>query len=1091
MNTPSVPSRHCRVRIQRSHPVRRFLGVLLSALTFSAFALSSAHAVPIILNSSETAAPGDTVYVQGEDFGAGAQLWFRRVLTTDTALAPATQLALITSSSQALSAALPKTMPLGLYALWVKDSGGVLSAPVLINRARATTFEYPEVSPGYTFRIFGRNLRLPGATPAVTFVNGASTYAATVVAAYANDGCELQVQAPAGIVPGTTYTVKVSNGFGHNATANFDVTTAALTMLARPGGADPFALGVPWGPDYAAIAANVINVVTSINPSTGLPYGADNTGAIDSLSIIRQALLDAGNPALHPNGGTVYLPAGTYRIKLTTSSGLNVKSRVVLMGASVDQTIIDDYSDYLNVTAIGVGTGGLDASLSGVTGFTYNHKMTPASTGNPTSIRNHSAGSSKVFFTNLKINMKAGVFDTGDIQTSRIRVGAFIPQGLNNTRVLAQNCTASFFRFGNANALSAPNSYGRHCIFRNNTFSSWYARLSLLYMDHVLVENNRFTRDGAFPYQSFPFPSRETAATSGGTEFTGADVTVLRNVYDGKNLPLCFHNDGESILNQNYIGTKYDYGVPTSVTATTLTNTARTWLTDFYIGKVVAIIKGPGTGQMRFISSNTSDTVTLTAPWTVTPTAASTYALSDLAARYLIKGNNISSAKASIALYTGSYDNAVVGNFSADSTWSVLLRADQRFAENRFNLSWSNIITDNVGVDTLNTWASLIASQLYLVQNHSLLGTPVMGNQFRRNLVEAWIPNKTDGASGLTEGFNNWGKDDATTFTETNLAGLLATTFDDNVAVNTVNAYFLNTHTYQTSIRNQLNLNVTNAKSDATLPGATHASVGTYLNDDLVIQRAVMSGTGTSTGGVSDMLESGGTGSLVAGAGGNTVAITSTAPFTAGSGSYVRFTRVPAGTNAARLQVTPMMPHTSWGRLFDFRSGQWLVNGGFDFFWRPGQTPFAANAMRPIDNGNTPNGLRLTFYNYNATTIKSEVVTPAGGGGITLTGTYAAGFAASQIYHLGVTFATNPQTGVTTMKLFAVAGTGAIDTTVATHLIGTATFTLNPTIVTNTTGWLAGDAWKFGDILGVSTTTVNDYDGLTLYYKDPGSFPGL
>ena len=1083
----------------------------------SCLGLSSAQAAPIILNSSETAAPGDTVFVQGENFGTGAQLWFRRILTTDTTIAPTTQLTLITSSTQALSAVLPKTMPLGLYALWVKDSGGTNSAPVFVNRARAMMFEYPEISPGYTFRIFGRNLRFPGATPAVTFVNGATNLAATVVTAYAhNDGYELQVQAPAAIVPGTTYTIKVSNGFSHNATANFDVTTADATMLARAGGADPFALGVPWGPDYAAIAGNVINVVTSINPATGLPYGADSGGTTNAFSAISAALADAGNPALNPNGATVYLPAGTYLINMPTTTGLNLKAKVVLKGAGIDQTFIKDTTTVWGGQVICIGLGGTDASLSGVTGLTYRQEMTvTASAGSPNRIRNFSSGSNRVFFTDLKLITKWDLLNTGSNTTSKLVYSEFIPQGTNNTKVLVQNRTASFFRFGNQNDPGIPQkTWGRDYLVRNNTFSSWLGRLELMYIDNIVVENNHFTRDGVFLPQSFP--AGGPAPTSGGLEFTGQNVVVLRNVLDAKNLPLAMHNDGESVLTQNfYKDVEYDFGAPTSATATTLTNSARawpvgayagkTWPVGFYQGKMVAIIKGPGTGQVRLITSSTATTITVATPWEVLPTTASTYALMPANAyRYLVKGNSLSSVPRGIAMYCGSTDSAFIGNFVADSNWSVYLRGDHRIdplgvyapgPRFRIGVVTRNIVADNTAVNTLKTWPSVIAGELHLVHRHALIGTPVFANEFRRNLAEASSgADLTEGP--LKEGFRNHGHDDVTaaTFVETNTAGLLATVFDDNVSINADNAYYLNTHTYQTSIRNQLNLGVTNAVSSAVLPGASHPAVGTYQNDDLLVQRANMSGTGTSTGGATDMLEFGGTGSFVAGAGGNTVAISSTTPFTGTSGSYVRFTRVAAGTNAAKLQVTPLGRHTSWGRIFDLRSARWQVNGGFDFFWRPGQTPTAMNAMRPIDLGNTPNGLRITLYNNNATTLKSEIITNAGGGGVTLTGTYATGFVANQIYHLGVTFSTNPDpiSSVTTMKLYAVAGTGAINTAVGSpHEIGSASFTLNPTIVTNTTGWLSNDVWRLGDLLGVSATTINDYDRFTLYYKDPGSFPSL
>jgi len=58
-----------------------------------------------------------------------------------------------------------------------------------------------------------------------------------------------------------------------------------------------------------------INVVSSINPATGLPYGADPTGATDSTAAIQAALTRAGRG--YNSDRTVYIPAGTYKISGT------------------------------------------------------------------------------------------------------------------------------------------------------------------------------------------------------------------------------------------------------------------------------------------------------------------------------------------------------------------------------------------------------------------------------------------------------------------------------------------------------------------------------------------------------------------------------------------------------------------------------------------------------------------------------------------------------------------------------------------------------------------------------------------------------
>jgi hypothetical protein len=77
---------------------------------------------------------------------------------------------------------------------------------------------------------------------------------------------------------------------------------------------------------------------TRIDFNAGLPpYSADPSGQTDATAAIQRALDDAGRQG----GGTVYLPAGTYRLTFAdrTDAALRIKSaNVVLRGAGVDRT---------------------------------------------------------------------------------------------------------------------------------------------------------------------------------------------------------------------------------------------------------------------------------------------------------------------------------------------------------------------------------------------------------------------------------------------------------------------------------------------------------------------------------------------------------------------------------------------------------------------------------------------------------------------------------------------------------------------------------------------------------------------------------
>lgn len=91
--------------------------------------------------------------------------------------------------------------------------------------------------------------------------------------------------------------------------------------------------------------------IGSLTDVTQAPYNADNTGSDDVTLLIQQAIDDVAAAG----GGTVYLPAGTYR--LTTGSrsyGLRInQSNVLLKGAGPNQTyLFIDQEEMRRKTAI-------------------------------------------------------------------------------------------------------------------------------------------------------------------------------------------------------------------------------------------------------------------------------------------------------------------------------------------------------------------------------------------------------------------------------------------------------------------------------------------------------------------------------------------------------------------------------------------------------------------------------------------------------------------------------------------------------------------------------------------------------------------
>jgi hypothetical protein len=94
-------------------------------------------------------------------------------------------------------------------------------------------------------------------------------------------------------------------------------------------------------------------------------------------------------------------------------------------------------------------------------------------------------------------------------------------------------------------------------------------------------------------------------------------------------LPASLATDGKLIATPSIIDGDFKTfatGTATSGTATTIVQTGKTWTASSWINSQVRITGGTGAGQIRTITANTADTLTV-ATWTTTPDATSTYAI--------------------------------------------------------------------------------------------------------------------------------------------------------------------------------------------------------------------------------------------------------------------------------------------------------------------------------------------------------------------------------------------------------------------------------------------------------------------------------
>lgn len=124
-------------------------------------------------------------------------------------------------------------------------------------------------------------------------------------------------------------------------------------------------------------------------------------------------------------------------------------------------------------------------------------------------------------------------------------------------------------------------------------------------------------------------------------------------------LPASIATDGKLVATPSMVDgafKQFATGTATSATGTTLTQTGKTWTASQWINYQVRITGGTGAGQIRSITANTADTLTVAA-WTTNPDATSTFA---------IEGND------NFLYYLGNSAVTMYRYDIAANTWSTL-----------------------------------------------------------------------------------------------------------------------------------------------------------------------------------------------------------------------------------------------------------------------------------------------------------------------------------------------------------------------------------------------------------------------------------
>ncbi len=234
---------------------------------------------------------------------------------------------------------------------------------------------------------------------------------------------------------------------------------------------------------------------------------------------------------------------------------------------------------------------------------------------------------------------------------------------------------------------------------------------------------------------------------------SGPDIVILNNTFSHVGAPYIANNDGENLLAEDpgNNGSPMVLGTASSGDSTTLTDSTRTWTTNQFVGYQAVLLDGTGKGQVRNVTGNTINSITVSPGWTVPPSNTTRYALNRLnVPRLLIKGNTMQDKNSIVSLFEGGYDVAIVENTAINSR-SIFLRGES--GTSYANPVINALIADNTVTAIDETAPSAISVNAAYVVNTRFV-TNVFHVELRRNVVtakstEAYLATNTQTTYGL------------------------------------------------------------------------------------------------------------------------------------------------------------------------------------------------------------------------------------------------------------------------------------------------------------------------------------------------------
>lgn len=689
-------------------------------------------ACPILLNISPEASPGDAINIAGGTFTSDARV-ILQVISDDgiPIYAERYDIPVLNNHFALLQARIPANLSArALWAVWV-EQGGVASNALFVNQAKATHQSTRKIASGDELTLWGRALSFGGSDshhPKVLFVAGGNSIQGTVSA---EDPYRMRVIAPASLVPGVSYKVKISNGVG----GSLGFSDVEDEVVAIGKGSDPLGLGVWWANEIPA------NVWSNVYDVTSDPFHATGNGLTDDTAAIQAALNLAGSTG----GGTVYLPPGNYRI---TTGLLILYPKIVLLGAGESQTkILYGANGASTMGAIYFAEN--NVKLAGISSLTVENKKTSGN-GNFSITTYTKTGIEKIFVNKVKLLLgsqgQALSFDKID-------------------HLLISDCDTTLTKrqdFSGMNHSALWVTEGEDDIIRNNTIRYDVGRIQVQLSRHLQLLNNTFIRNGALD----ALDDRVTnQIETGGPEFAFDTDAVL----DGNNavvspLPPADSygdfNDSEVYMTQGSIYVFYSRGEVSSATATTITDANKNWtLQDLTpplpgVRGVVAITKGEGLGQWRYITGGSGTTLTVDKPFDIIPTSDSAYTITEWTVEnpFLLDNSSVG-GRWCINIYSGAVGLNLHRNTCIDSG-NIQLLADDLYPgfggnENYYRfLGWNTSFTQNLVQTTV---ARLLPSSIKINLEQftqpsgypypEMHGNTVYMSEMLNNTIIAGIPN--------------------------------------------------------------------------------------------------------------------------------------------------------------------------------------------------------------------------------------------------------------------------------------------------------------------------------------------------------------